>query len=48
MIDKIEALASDECPIIAFLPIDGNDLFLDWIQQSLASSCARDTKPERG
>ena len=37
IIAKIEAIASDDCPIIAFFEMDGNSKFLDWIKESLRS-----------
>ena len=35
IIRRIEEIASDDCPIIAFLPLDGNQKFLDWICKSM-------------
>ncbi len=40
IIAKIEKLASDECPIIAFFEMDGNAKFLQWVEDSL-TECDR-------
>lgn len=37
IIREVKKIHSDECPIIAFVPIDGNKEFLAWIQESVAS-----------
>jgi uncharacterized protein involved in tolerance to divalent cations len=34
IISIIEDISSDECPIIAFFRLDGNQKFLNWIQES--------------
>lgn len=36
IIDLIESIASDDCPIISFVQIDGNSKFLTWIETSMA------------
>ncbi|MFC2143563.1 divalent-cation tolerance protein CutA [Candidatus Aenigmatarchaeota archaeon] len=35
IIDEVRKLHSDECPIIAFNEIDGNEDFLQWIKDSV-------------
>ena len=35
IITAIEELASDECPIVAFFPYDGNEKFLKWVEGSV-------------
>lgn len=35
IIREVKKIHSDECPIIAFVPIDGNKEFLAWIHESL-------------
>lgn len=35
IIDEVKKLHSDVCPIIAFNTINGNEEFLEWIQDSL-------------
>lgn len=35
IISSIEEIAIDECPIIAFFDLDGNQKFLDWITESV-------------
>ncbi|MBI2426232.1 MAG: divalent-cation tolerance protein CutA [Candidatus Kerfeldbacteria bacterium] len=35
IINQVRALHSDECPIIALNPIDGNEDFLTWIEESV-------------
>jgi periplasmic divalent cation tolerance protein len=35
IIEEVEKMHSDECPIIAFNEIDGNAKFLEWIKESL-------------
>lgn len=45
IISKIETIASDKCPIIAFFVLDGNTKFLQWIKES--SDCKPfDEKPD--
>lgn len=34
IINEVKKLHSDECPIIAFNEIDGNEEFLEWITKS--------------
>lgn len=34
IIDEVRKLHSDECPIIALNAIDGNEDFLEWIEES--------------
>lgn len=35
IISEIERIHSEECPIIAFFKIDGNDKFLKWVKESV-------------
>jgi uncharacterized protein involved in tolerance to divalent cations len=35
IIAEVEKLHSDETPIIAFLSMDGNERFLDWIREEI-------------
>jgi len=35
IIKEVKKVHSDECPIIAFFEIDGNEEFLDWIKDSV-------------
>jgi len=35
IIEEVEKLHSDKCPIIAFNEIDGNNEFLKWIDESV-------------
>jgi len=35
IIPEVKKLHSDECPIIAFSRIDGNDEFLKWVKESV-------------
>lgn len=35
IIEEIKKIHSDECPIIAFFDIDGNEEFLRWIKESV-------------
>jgi len=34
VISEVKKIHSDECPIAAFVPMDGNKEFLDWIEDS--------------
>jgi uncharacterized protein involved in tolerance to divalent cations len=36
IITEIKKNHSDDCPIIAFFDMDGNDEFLKWIKESVA------------
>lgn len=35
IISEVKKIHQDECPIIAFFTMDGNDEFLDWIKKSV-------------
>lgn len=35
IIEEVKKIHSDECPIIAFTIIDGNQEFIDWIKESV-------------
>lgn len=35
IINEVEKIHSDKCPIIAFIKIEGNQKFLDWIRNSV-------------
>jgi len=35
IIYEVEKIHSDECPIIAFFKLDGNEKFLKWIEESV-------------
>lgn len=35
IISEVKKIHSDECPIIAFFEIDGNEEFLKWIEESV-------------
>jgi periplasmic divalent cation tolerance protein len=35
IITEVKKLHSDECPIIAFFDMDGNEEFLDWVKESV-------------
>lgn len=35
IIDEVKKLHSDQCPIVAFNEIDGNEEFLKWIDESV-------------
>ncbi len=35
VISEVKKIHSDECPIIAFFKMDGNDEFLDWVKESV-------------
>ncbi|MBU0460720.1 MAG: divalent-cation tolerance protein CutA [Nanoarchaeota archaeon] len=35
IIEEVRKLHSDKCPIVAFNEIDGNDNFLEWIEDSV-------------
>jgi len=35
IIKEIKKIHSDKCPIIAFIKIEGNQEFLDWIKNSV-------------
>ena len=35
IIEEVKKLHSDDCPIVAFLEMDGNKEFLDWIKDSV-------------
>ncbi len=34
IIKEVEKIHKDKCPIVAFMPIDGNKKFLKWIKSS--------------
>ena len=36
IIAVVEELSVDECPIVAFVPLDGNAKFLKWIEESIS------------
>lgn len=36
LIDSVRELSSDETPIIALFPMEGNQDFLDWVDESVA------------
>ncbi len=35
VIMEVKQIHTDKCPIIAFLPLDGNQEFLKWIEESV-------------
>lgn len=35
IIEEVEKVHSDKCPIIAFMKMDGNQKFLDWVRESV-------------
>lgn len=35
IIEEVKKIHSDECPIIAFFKMDGNEEFLDWVKNSV-------------
>lgn len=35
IISEVKNIHSDECPIIAFFPMDGNEEFLQWVKESV-------------
>ena len=35
IITEVKKIHSDKCPIIAFMKIDGNQEFLDWVKESV-------------
>ncbi|MFH1582441.1 MAG: divalent cation tolerance protein CutA [bacterium] len=35
IISEVKQIHSDKCPIIAFIQIDGNEEFLNWIKESV-------------
>ena len=35
IIEEVKKIHSDECPIIAFSKIDGNNEFLDWVKRNV-------------
>lgn len=35
IISEVKKLHSDKCPIVAFVPVDGNEEFLGWIEESV-------------
>ncbi|MBW3003323.1 divalent cation tolerance protein CutA [Candidatus Woesearchaeota archaeon] len=35
IIEEVKKIHSDECPIIAFFDMDGNQQFLDWIKENV-------------
>lgn len=35
IISEVKKLHSDKCPIVAFVPLDGNSEFLAWIEESV-------------
>ena len=35
IIEEVEKIHSDETPVIAFLKMDGNQKFLDWVRESV-------------
>ncbi|MFH1276376.1 MAG: divalent cation tolerance protein CutA [Candidatus Woesearchaeota archaeon] len=35
IISEVKKIHSDKCPIVAFMQIDGNEEFLEWIEKSL-------------
>ncbi len=36
IISEVRKVHSDECPIVAFFKIDGNEDFLKWIEESVS------------
>lgn len=36
LIEEVRAMSSDETPIIALFPMEGNQDFLDWVDSSVA------------
>lgn len=36
IISEVKKIHSDKCPIIAFLTMDGNSEFLDWVKESVS------------
>ena len=35
IIEEVKKIHSDECPIIVFIKIEGNDDFLEWVKNSV-------------
>jgi uncharacterized protein involved in tolerance to divalent cations len=38
IVSEVKKIHRDECPIIAFFKMDGNEEFLDWVRECVTSS----------